>query len=53
MSTYSIVGSRPSAANMAVIKSRKLRASPVPTLKMPETAGVSMSQRTTATASST
>ncbi len=53
MSTYSIFGGRPSAANIASIMSRKLRALPVPTLKMPETDGVSSSQRTTATTSST
>src|SRR3981189_1977102 len=38
---------------MAAIRSRKLRASPVPTLKMPDTDGVSSSQRITATVSST
>ena len=53
MSMYSIFGARPSARNMRAIRSRKLRALPVPTLKMPDTDGVSSSQRTTATASST
>jgi hypothetical protein len=48
-----MAGSRSSAANIAVIKSRKLRATPVPTLKVPDTPGVSSSQRTTAIASST
>src|SRR4030081_1696985 len=38
---------------MAAIRSRKLRASPVPTLKMPDTDGASRSQRITATVSST
>jgi hypothetical protein len=50
---YSIFGFSPSAAYIALIRSLKLRALPVPTLKMPLTDGVSSMKRTTATASST
>ncbi len=35
-------GARPSARNIALIRSRKLRALPVPTLKMPDTVGLAM-----------
>src|SRR5260370_41146658 len=44
MSIYSMFGLLPRAVNIAVIRSRKLRALPLPTLKMPHTLDESRTQ---------